>query len=870
MISKRKNEILSFLIPVAIFFAACIALGVTPFGDETLMISDANGYYVSDVTYLENILKGDADPLYTFTRGVGNSSIGWKAYVNPLAYLMLLFAGTDNQPLVFTLFIALCEGFAGLFMFFLLKDIYGNRSRYLLLSTAYALMGFMVVNNFNLAVFWAGPLMLPLMTLGLRRIFQNKSPLLYIISIAISLMIWVQMGFAVCTASVLFFAVKTYLSWDEIRGVNFRNIALRYALSSVLGGALSAVFWLPELIEMQGSRASQIEMSDFSFTDNAPLLSMAARFFSGASSYTQLVQGFPAVFCGILPLALLLLFFFNRKMEQKKKYALGALLAFYALSFYIHGFTSILQGFTHANWFPYRYSFVFTFLILLAAAEEMRYLWHIPLKHTKRAGIWLLIAAILIFSQQYEFIDGSMAVADLALLGVMGLSYRYYRKKPSVDAKKIAAIMLLLCTSLQLYLNYYVSYQSVINVLSVKETDFQETVQEKSPLVRDIQMADDTFYRMVDENQRTRNDAEFFNYNGVGWSGHQNYETAYGLKQLGLCYSGLMSLWYDAGVPAAADSLLGIRYLISERDLTVEKGYLKADGVNIYTNPYALPIAFLTDDAISEIYTDDTMLENHDLFSLQNELWQAMTGEKAPLFIRENDYTLSVHNADEASVMTADEIEDAPDPNLNEESADTDIRFYQNYIEVLFTAKRSGPVYLYFYNENNGNAVGFSDEEMLQCVGVFEKGEKATARIATTNQIGRGALATVGKNLCLYYADMEQLGEYSAILRGQSAFIQKETDSKLSGTVTADAPKKLFFTIPYNESWTLTIDGEKTKLDKTLNLFVAADMPAGQHTYTLSFMPRGLMLGGAISGISLFAVVIWCSVLIRRRRDETV
>ena len=297
-------------------------------------------------------------------------------------------------------------------MYLLLADTRGHRLDNLLFSTCYALMGFSVVNNYNI-LFSVGPLLLPLVILGLRKLLRGESPLLYILSLGYAVACNFQMGFIICTAALLIFLVLLFFSVERKNRVpKVRS----FVLCSLIGGMLASAVWLPGLLGIAEGRAAQTSLEDFIFTDNGPTMDLFARYFSGAASVSQLIDGLPAVFCGILPLYLSLLFFLDTGISRKKKAGALLLLGISLLSFYIRTFTTAFQGFATANWFNYRQSYVFSFTLILLAAEEAGRIDDMPLRTVLRCGALLGCVALLIFFKQYEFVSGSMAVMDFVIL----------------------------------------------------------------------------------------------------------------------------------------------------------------------------------------------------------------------------------------------------------------------------------------------------------------------------------------------------------------------------------------------------------------------------------------------------------------------
>jgi len=91
-------------------------------------------------------------------------------------------------------------------------------------------------------------------------------------------------------------------------------------------------------------------------------------------------------------------------------------------------------------------------------------------------------------------------------------------------------------------------------------------------------------------------------------------------------------------------------------------------------------------------------------------------------------------------------------------------------------------------------------------------------------------------------------------------------DTKLTGTVTAAESGTLFLSIPYDEGWTITIDGQPAEGEKILEAFLSVPVEAGTHEISLIYMPGGLIPGVVISGASAAVLVLlW---IVKRRRPS--
>ena len=885
MRSSAKNKrrlsvlyvLLSFVIPFLIMMTCLAGLHIAPFGDESLLISDANGLYVNTLSYAGRMFKGLESVTYSFEKGLGGNMLGHLngIFLTPFGFLFS-FMFVSDYPVTFTLISVLNFSLCGLTMYLLLADLYGHKAGNLIFSTTYALIGFNVANVFQ-AVFFCAAAPLPLMVLGLRKMFKGRSPLLYILTIAYALITNAYFGFVLCVASVLFFFVGLWLYNSEVRA---GRLFLRYVLSSLCGGLLACVLWLPGFLSLQGGRLEQSKIADFSFWENMPFLQIGTKLFTGANSLNELVNGLPNIFVGILPIALVVLFFQSKNVDGRKKKATAILLGIYLISFWIVAFNMLMHGGTTTNWFNYRYSYVFSFLLLLTAADYWQQIDELSTKEIKRCVIIMVSATIVIFYQKYEFVKGGEVLLDFVLLTVIFLAWRMRKRRPEENPKLLFEIVTLIVVSINLFMNYRICTKNIME-WGVKVSDYQNTVEHVDPIVQAIHDADKSFYRMEINRQRSKttgNDPMLYGYNGVGHGGsNERNFVREGTSKLGIPWFDMRNYYAD-GIPAATDALMGIKYVVAEEDLTEEKGYekaLQAIDWSIYVNSDALPIAMLAAGDISGIETDFT-----DVFDNLNRVWSSLSGETDDVFVEENDIHFIAHNitepkeisaeaareivkktddaflSDSVSVSTetasksAGTAEDTPNGRAVKEPPEN-----QAYIEYTWTAQKDGSYYSY-------NRSGLADtygsyDPVLRYEGTYRKGDTVTGYLPVPDRyIDEYLLNDVAGRFRAASADEEALSRASKAVTSQPVTLEKIKDDYLTGQFEISRDQQLMFTIPWDEGWTLYVDGEKTELREVLGVFMAADVSAGTHTIEMYYMPSGLQTGKLISIIALIATLL--------------
>ena len=857
-VKSKKGKILllflAFAVPFLIVVLALMALHITPFGDNTIMISDGSAAYLPMLSYLKRMFSGSEGILYSFKNGLGGNEFtelifGW---INP-TFLLSLFGSLETLPTVYTWIVAVNLSLSGISMYLFLSQVFGWKFSNLLFSTSYALIGFSVVNSFQL-IFYSGVHMLPLMALGLYRILRGKSPLVYILSLGYCILANFFFGYILCIASVVFFLIYMAEHAPELKGKK-KKIFLNYTISSLFSGLLPAFALLPALKAISGDgRMNQTALSEFSLSENMPFIQIFTKLITGANSIEEIQKGQPNIFCGILVTALVILFFMNRNIGKRHKIAAGAAAGFYFITFYITALSYVMQGFSHTNWFPYRYSFVLSFLLIFMAAEEYQYLPELTVKETEKCGGILLIAAVLVFSQRYEYITASLVLLDLILLLFIWFGFILYKKDPDKSPERLLAVIILLFVSGNQYANFAVSIGKMID-FSETMKHYQSDIVTAGSITAAVTVTDTSFYRMENEYSRgtvANHDSYLYNYQNAGfYSPMQKRFIPVNIGRLGMPYYSYGN-FYATGIPAAVDSLFGIRYVISQRDLTEEKQYVKKlsmDDTSLYINDNALSVGIIGTESLDTIVLGDNAFEN------LNAVWKGLTGKSESLFTLETNVHFQVCNAFEHLETTSEKLRN---PLSDEDSQDGSTSGSDVSIDYSFVAQRDGPVYL-FDRTVFTTGVGLGHESM-EYLGTYRKGDTVTGKYNRLSGVFLTKTSFEGfcSNLTFAYADNDVLADYSAVLKSRDISVEKASERILTGIVTAaETENRLFFTIPYDEGWTCYIDGEKADIAKSCGCFMTVAVPAGTHTYEMRFFPAWMKAGIIISIVSLAACVVY-------------
>ncbi len=109
-------------------------------------------------------------------------------------------------------------------------------------------------------------------------------------------------------------------------------------------------------------------------------------------------------------------------------------------------------------------------------------------------------------------------------------------------------------------------------------------------------------------------------------------------------------------------------------------------------------------------------------------------------------------------------------------------------------------------------------------------------------------------------------------LRKTSAYYFETDNTGFTAKVKRDKEALVFFSVPYDDGWTATVNGEKAQIEKVNAGFMAVKVNAGDSEIRFSYMTPGLSSGIIITTISAFILVVYVisfSIYSKKHKDDT-
>ena len=396
---------LAFAIPCVGMLFVMLISGYEPFGDYSMLYSDMYHQYYPFFVAFRNALREGKGLLYTWSVGLGMDYLGLIAYylASPLNLLGVLVPESLLLE-YFSLLMPIKLGFAGLFFAIFLKHLFGrNDISVSVFGGFYGLCAWALGFQWN--IMWLDTFaLLPLVALGTVQLLQEKKFVLYTISLFFSVFANYYIGMFTCIFVFLLFFVYQICRWGGWK--KFAGDLLRIALFSILAIGMTAILELPAFGALQSTQSAVNKFPttfrlNIAKEHNIRGLLDAMRQVAGnmgGAIEPNFKEGLPNVYCGIISVFLMMLYLLAKHVRLRDKICAVVLLLFFNASFIIRQLDYIWHGFHFTNMIPYRFSFLYSFVVLYMAYGAWIQRKHFSPKQIILAGV--LAAGVLACSEE--------------------------------------------------------------------------------------------------------------------------------------------------------------------------------------------------------------------------------------------------------------------------------------------------------------------------------------------------------------------------------------------------------------------------------------------------------------------------------------
>lgn len=846
-ISKHKHIFATFAISFLFIMTSFAAIGLFPFGKNQIMVIDSWHQYYPFLQELHAKLQSGQSLFYSWNVGLGSNFLLVMAYYafSPLYLLSIIFPKEYLREFMM-LATGLKIALAGTFFSIYLRGVF-KKDDYSItgFGLLYAFCGYAVGYYWN--VMWLDAMaLLPLIILGLHRVIDGEGFTLYVVSLAVALISNFYIGFFICEFIIIYYIALYFMKTTGFSLTGFMRTSIKALLFSILAVGIAAIVLLPTYKGLQLTHAVNSTFPA-KFDTYFSVLEILNNMLPGTQPSTK--SGLPNIFSGFLAVYMLIVYYLSTEIRIKEKAISFLLIVFFILSFNINYLNYIWHGFKFPNEVPYRFAFVFSFMIITWAYQGFQHFESLPRKQLWFIGLGFL--GYLLINEKFGLKDTVFYVSlgALALYSILFLMYRYETIRYRAFA--IALAVLVLSEAL---------LSGIIGTTttgSSSRTSYPYLGDDIRTAVKTIKESDADVYRIEMTKWYSTNDPTLYRYNGVSmFSSTVNANISKYVQKLGLAASPESNRYLYAASTPLVNGLMGVKYFLG-RDYsgTAENaGYAlkKQTGkVSIYENKYPLPLGFVVDYSV---YNWNNAFRSP--FDVQKDFILTATGIEAELF--------------ENVEPTAENYE-----NMTRKSQDN-IRYnYSNNdsgkvgnATLTFVAPETKQMYFYmFANRSYKTHVTVKDNKqeyetrrgLIVDLGVLEEGTEIKLEFEV--QAARDGYF----NLQMVTFDEAKYAEVHEALSREPLEITTFKESKIVGTVTTDRDGILYTSIPYEPGWKAKVNGNDVYIDAIHNAMIAIPIEQGTHEIELTYVPDGFMMG---LGISFASLIVWGLLFMKFERKK--
>ncbi|CDD62825.1 predicted membrane protein [Firmicutes bacterium CAG:341] len=864
---KNRYVFLTTVLATACIAVIYVIFSVFPFGSITVMRMDLYHQYGPLFAELYDRIVEHKSLLYSWNTGGGSSFLGnYLNYLSsPLSFLIFLFDKEDISYAITFIVAFKCILSATSFSYYLKKSF--NKDNYFLsvFGILYAFSAYFLAYYWN--VMWLDAMiMLPLIALGIEKIFKTGDIKLYTASLVILFFANYYMGYMCCIFAVLYFFVcfintysndgklnenavyKKKYSTKALMNNVFINRGVKFAFASIIAALICAITLVPVFMILKNSSATSGTFPQ-TFKSYFDLLDLITSHFALLETTIRSSGDnvLPNIYTGILTFILLPLFLVNNKIKLKEKATYVVLIIFFVFCFNNNCAEYIWHAFHFPNDLPYRYSYMYSFIIAVMGYKTILNFKGIKVKDIAYTG--LAIISFVIICQ--KFLTNKMTNSTIyatIIFVALWCGFLFLLKNKNAQKKTVSFVLVtfILCETI---------ISSIVGLpLNQDNKNYKENYKTYTDAINYIDNKDSGFYRTELCYLNTRMDPAYYGYNGISVFSSMAYESYSQLQSsLGMQSNKVNSYTYNTQTPVY-NMMFNIKYLI-QTDVSLapssnlyKKIYTTSDKKsNVYESKYNLPIAYCVNSKI-----DDWVTDEGNPFEIQSDFVKLATGYS-------NLFKPVEYNSTDFDAVSGDDVTENGTYWL--EKSDSSSNYGTETVSLSPTI--DGNLYLYVKSSDlktitvNSEKVSDITQSMEDAyildLGYHNKGDEVLVSLDASKMESE----STSFDFYCYTADDTVVKNMYNSLAGNSLNVESYSDTTIKGTVNAKENCYLYSSIPYDDGWSVYVDGKKAETFEIGGTLLAIELTPGQHKIEYKYFPVGFLYGIIISAVTVFGLCVF-------------
>ncbi len=860
---KKLKKIVPLVVPplgvLAVMLFTFKLAGLYPFGDGTISWCDMNQQVIPLLMDFKDILDGK-DSLFLNMHNAGGMNfygVFFFFLASPFSFLVKFVDKSDMITFVNVLLILkmMTDSFTSALYFRICRKELDSAFA-VILSLMYAFCGYGMLFYQN--IIWLDMMYLfPLLMISLDLLVKKQSNIMYIFVITAMLIVNYYISYMVVVFILVFMAIYVMrCSADK----NSPMVCVRFISGSLIGALMSAVIWLPCFAQYLTSGRGE------SVTETI----------ADANFLTQYKTVLPLLFCSAFIFAVVGINVLCGKKRTRRTNTWLMLFGLLLIPFVIEPINLMWHTGNYMS-FPARYGFITIFVGLICCAEYLAPQYGgaegnsgSKFQLDTEQFVATVGGAFLVFCYWWyskKFIDGnfdSLSFYTSSLWGndssfegnaqlfivtavVYGLVYILYRKR--YLAKQIFVVL----TCGVFAIEAVGSTRIYMTSDYVRNPDRTEIFKDETAVADLIE--DDDFYRVM-------TDYKIVDYNMIGALGYNSLSHYTSLTDKDYMFTqkrlGYTTVWMEVG-SCGGTELTNALYSVKYKLLwggTHEDAVYTSNGYSIVETPYYLGLGLITDKDLSgceEIPTGYTRAQ------VQQYVYESLLGDGKLV----EEYPLDEDRSEAVSYQNG---------KYHLEDGST----------AVYECKVTGSQILYadcFDRLSNDLSEDYFNSLTISVNGVTVCSDYPTTTNNGVLRLGEFEDETVRIEIdCTDTIDCYSFGVFGldtavleqAVSGAETANLNYDGSGKITGSCVSDGSSSCVVALPYQDNFTVKVNGERVEYSKVLSDFIAFDLAEGENTIEISFTPKGFKLGAVISGLGVILMVLYLKFRKRLKVSDSV
>jgi uncharacterized membrane protein YfhO len=824
---KKRGYFYNLLIAILIIGIVFTIKNLFPFGSDSIIWEDLAGQITPMYYHFYDSVWNGNSLFISYASGNGINFYGNLGYylISPFTLVVLAFP-RDMIPQAVNVVLILKVLTCSLTFMYVIQKLFPklNTAWVILLSNLYAFSSYTmclyIIPNFIDIVY-----MFPLIILSLMYLLQDK-PVMYVIVMTVSLI----MNFYLTIMVLMFIVLAGNLYLFLYKPADKKKCITNLGFGTVISLLISCVVLAPTLLEINESARFGFTWSNLLSSHFGPYTNKAVYLLS---------SGFPAA------MAVLLI---KKKKDQKFTKYLAILLVMMLLPIIIEPMNKMWHFGSYVC-LPYRYGFITVFLFLVAGAYYISTMKDEASRLSSKVISIVITAAscglmVLLAKKYYAAIQYCVSILNAS-----------YDKKTFIIVA-LFGVIAFASTLLLFILNKnrnkftFSCLTCIVLVFTITNGLFNAKID---TWTEGLQKQYSTMNALYDSTKQDGFDAantKIINYdftdNNSLVSGYHAADSFTSLTN-NSSFETLQRLGYDSywmntmssGGNLFTDMIMGYQYVLSGTKITDDNyQYVETyKDLYLYRLKYTVSKGYLLKNNVSLTGAKNT-------FEATNRISQELMGQN--VFTSYTDFTQNnLVLKDGKITVTGDNAYFEKTIQVEDEG----ILYFE-----IFNSYRNITKMKIFDNFDvyvNGQLMyeNYPDKPYLNTIDLGKfKNQEVTVKIMVKKD------CTIDE-MSLGLLNVEKLSSFSQNTNNVSITYQ---GSKAVISYTSSEDGILYVPINALKGFTATLNGEKTEIVKVFDNYIGINVQKGENTIQLNYVPNGLLLGAALTGIGIVLLFLYC------------